>query len=108
MRVGLFSAVRVTERVPASGIVWGRIGRYTWEARLGRKALSYGLNPQSLYKGGGRVARLVLYEEAGMTRQGEPVLRKVAVYNGQAGGWLFGRKRHLPVLWPLVRALERM
>lgn len=106
--MGLFSAVRVIERVPASGVVWGRIGRYTWEARLGRKALSYGLNPQSLYKGGGRVARLVLYEQVAVAANGDPVLRKVAAYNGQAGGWLFGRKRHLQVLWPLVRALERM
>lgn len=106
--MGLFSTLRVTEQPTASGVVGGRFGRYRWVARLGRKPLSYGLNPETLYKGGGRVARLVLYEPAGVTASGEPVLRKVAAYNGQTGGWQFGRKRHLAVLVPLVRSLERM
>lgn len=106
--MGLFSALRVTEPQSESGVIGGRYGRYRWVARLGRRPLSYGLNPDTLYKGGGRVARLVLYEPAGITATGEQVLRKVAAFNGQTGGWQFGRKRHLDILEPLVRSLERM
>lgn len=106
--MGLFSQVRITDRTATTGIVRGRYGRFTWEARVGRQPLSYGINPESLYKGGGRIARLVLYEPTGHTPAGEPVMRKVAAFNGQAGGWLFGRKRHLRVLGPLVRSLERI
>ena len=51
-------AVELTQVSARDGVLEGEFGRYAWEARLARAPVSYGLNPQTLYKGyEGRVAR---------------------------------------------------
>lgn len=97
---GFGSSVRLTDLGPRDGVVSGEIGRYLWEARLTRGPVSYGLDPATLYKGGGRIARLVLYERIA-DHHGR---RKVAAFDK---GWLFGRKEHLSVIERVVRYLER-
>ncbi len=78
----------------------GQLGDYRFEVRLTRDPVSYGLDPHSLYKGKGRVARLTLYRSLGPTG----LNRKVAHFDG---GWHFGRKSHLRVIARLVRLLEK-
>ena len=89
--------MKVTTQV---GTIRGQTGGYLWEARLSQGPTSYGLNPSTLYKGGGRVARLVLYQRLGAGGS----VRKVAVYDR---GWRYGRLRHLPAVRHLIRRLER-
>lgn len=97
---GFGSSVRLTDLGPRDGLMQGEIGGYRWEARMARGPVSYGLDPASLYKGHGRIVRLVLYEQLTPRSAG----RKVAAYDR---AWLFGRKEHLPVIERVVRYLER-
>jgi hypothetical protein len=99
MEVVLLATIRLTELGGRDGIVRGEAGPYQWEARLARGPVSFGLNPQTLYKGRGRIARLVLYRQLGETT----CTQKVASYDG---GWRFGRKAHLPLLSRIVAFLE--
>jgi hypothetical protein len=96
---GLASRVRLTDLGPRDGVMRGELGRYHWEVRMVRGPVSYGLDPQTLYKGPGRIARLVLYECIAATGAG----RKVAAFDR---GWLFGRKAHLAVITRVVQYLE--
>jgi hypothetical protein len=96
---GFSGSVRLTDLGPRDGLMRGELGRFRWEARMTRGPVSYGLDPQTLYKGSGRIARLVVYE----TLAGAGVSRKVAAFDR---GWLFGRKDHLSVIQRLVRYLE--
>ncbi|MDB4894259.1 MAG: hypothetical protein JWN15_521 [Firmicutes bacterium] len=96
---GLASRVRLTDLGPRDGVMRGELGQYHWEVRMVRGPVSYGLDPQTLYKGAGRIARLVLYEQISATCAG----RKVAAFDR---GWLFGRKEHLALIERLVRYLE--
>ncbi|MCL5046816.1 MAG: hypothetical protein M1598_08550 [Actinobacteria bacterium] len=90
---------RITAASRRDGLVAGEIGSYSWEARIGRGSLSYGINPGTLYKGDGRVARLVLYRRVGTVG----LRRKIAAYDR---GWLFGRRNNLEVIRKLVEYLE--
>ncbi|MHB9144844.1 MAG: hypothetical protein ACYC5Y_05860 [Symbiobacteriia bacterium] len=83
-----------------SAVRRGRFGTVSWEARVAASPVSYGLNPSTLLKGRGRVARLVVYQHIG--RQEVP--HKLAVYDR---GWHFGRKRHLPIIQRVMAELER-
>jgi hypothetical protein len=94
------SNVRLTELGPRDGLIRGEVGRYHWEARLTRGPVSYGLDPQSLYKGIGRIARLVLYEISPQTG----ARRKVAAFDR---GWQFGRQSYLSAIERVVGYLER-
>lgn len=97
----MFAArVLLTELGPRDGIMAGEVGGYRWEARLARGPVSYGLDPETLYKGKGRVARLVLFEQVAGCRAG----RKVAAFDR---GWLFGRREHLSLIGRIVGYLER-
>lgn len=96
---GFGGAVRMTDLGPRDGLVRGEVGRYSWEARLTRGPVSYGLDPETLYKGCGRIARLVLYEAL----PGTGVRRKVAAFDR---GWQFGRKEHLSAIRRVVSYLE--
>lgn len=93
-------AVRLTRLGSRDGILEGEFGSYWWEARLARAPVSYGLNPNTLYKGQGRVARFVLYEKLPGTR----LKHKVAAFDA---GWLFGRRAYIAVVERIVRYLER-
>lgn len=97
---GFGSSVRLTDLGPRDGVMRGEVGRYRWEARMTRGPVSYGLDPASLYKGYGRIVRLVVYEE--LAPRG--ACRKVAAFDR---GWSFGRKEHLSVIERVVRYLER-
>lgn len=97
---GFSSAVRLTELGPRDGVIRGECGDFRWEVRMARGPVSYGLNPETLYKGSGRIARLVLYEPVVDTR----TARKVAAFER---GWLFGRKEYLATIQRVVRYLER-
>lgn len=99
MEVVPLETIRLTELGGRDGLLKGEAGPYRWEARLARGPVSFGLNPQTLYKGRGRVARLVLYRQVGETT----VARKVAAYDG---GWQFGRKAYLGLLSRIVAFLE--
>lgn len=95
---GFGAAVRLTDLGPRDGLVRGELGRYRWEARLTRGPVSYGLNPETLLKGSGRIARLVLYEQIPGMRHG----RKVAAFER---GWQFGRKEYLALIRRVVSYL---
>lgn len=95
----MFGRVRLLELGSRDGLLRGACGAYQWEARLTRGPVSYGLDPRTLYKGGGRIARLILYEAI----PGSALQRKVAAYDR---GWLFGRKVYLPILYRVVDYLE--
>ncbi|MGE5675084.1 MAG: hypothetical protein ACM3XM_14610 [Mycobacterium leprae] len=95
---GLSSDVRLTDVGSRDGMVRGEFGGYRWEARLTRGPVSYGLDPASLYKGYGQVARLVLHQRIG----GSQSYRKVAAFDH---GWLFGRKEHLAAIRRVVHYL---
>lgn len=97
----MFGSVRLLDLGPRDGVVHGECGGLRWEARLTRGPVSYGLNPATLYKGGGRIARLVLYQPIPGTR----LDRKVAAFDK---GWQFGRQQHLSALRRVVTYLERL
>ncbi len=97
---GFGPAVRLTDLGPRDGIVRGEVGRFAWEARLARSPVSYGLDPDTLYKGYGRIARLVLLEQIPGTR----TCRKVAAFDR---GWQFGRKEHLGLIERVVKYLAK-
>lgn len=99
MEVIPLATVRLTDIGPRDGLLRGEAGPFRWEARLARGPVSFGLNPRTLYKGGGRVARLILYRQVGESA----CTRKVAAFDG---GWQFGRKAHLPLLARIVAFLE--
>lgn len=99
MEVIPLTTVRLTDIGSRDGLLRGEAGPFHWEARLARGPVSYGLNPRTLYKGGGRVARLVLYRQVGETA----CTRKVAAFDG---GWQFGRKAYLALLARIVAFLE--
>jgi hypothetical protein len=96
---GFGSGVRLTDVGPRDGIIRGEYGPYRWEVRMARGPVSYGLDPRTLYKGAGRIARLVLYQPMGTSG----VYRKVAAFDR---GWLFGRSRHLAAITRVVGYLE--
>ncbi|HYF96355.1 MAG TPA: hypothetical protein VD969_29460 [Symbiobacteriaceae bacterium] len=93
-------SVQLRELGPRDGIMRGECGRYRWEARMARGPVSYGLDPATLYKGPGRIVRLVLYEELSRSGAGH----KVAAFDR---GWLYGRKEHLAIVQRVVRYLEK-
>lgn len=95
---GLATSVRLTELGPRDGVIRGEAGRFRWEARLTRGPVSYGLDPETLLKGPGRIARLVLYETVPGTR----LDRKVALFDR---GWQYGRKEHLTAVRRVVAYL---
>lgn len=105
-----WNPVRITDLNERDGTLRGEVGQYLWEARLARKPIIDGLDPSSLYKGYGRIIRLVVFEKLAETEEGlagghRPWLfRKVASYDR---GWYFGRRRHLPVIQRIVQHLER-
>ncbi|MGE5589612.1 MAG: hypothetical protein ACM3ZA_03125 [Bacillota bacterium] len=78
----------------------GWLGGVAWEARVTVRPVSYGLNPRTLLKGQGRVARLVVYQQIGRAQ----VPHKLAVYDR---GWRYGRKRHLVLIQRIMSELER-
>ena len=80
------------------GVLRGEVGGYLWEVRLSPGPTSYGLNPRTLYKGGGRVTRLALYQRLGASG----LTRKVAVYDH---GWRFGRRKFMGAIRRLLRDL---
>jgi len=92
--------IRLTDLGPRDGVLRGEVGRLHFEARLTRGPVSYGIDPATLYKGYGRIARLVLYEPV----PGTGVYRKLAVFDR---GWAFGRKQSLSAVSRLVAYLER-
>lgn len=83
----------------AAGPAEGRCGEYRWEAYLAMGPVSYGLHPRTLYKGAGRIVRLVVYAPVGGN-----VWRKVASFHR---GWLCGRREYLGVIRQIVSELER-
>lgn len=89
-------------RQPVEGYVRGELGSYIYEARLTRGTVSYGLDPDSLYKGWSRLARLVIYQK--LTGDPEGPTRKLASYDR---GWHFGRQKHLALVRRVVRQLDR-
>jgi len=95
----MLGSVRLLDLGPRDGLLRGEAGPYRWEARLTRGPVSYGLDPVTLYKGRGRIARLVLYEPIPGTR----LQRKVAVFDR---GWQFGRRSYMSILHRIVRFLE--
>lgn len=97
----MLSQVRLVDVGPRDGLVKGECGQYHWEARLARGKVSYGLDPETLYKGQGRIARLVLYEKI----PGTSLHRKVAAYDK---GWQFGRRHYMRVLQSVAQYLDRM
>lgn len=97
---GLSASVRLLDLGPRDGLLRGEVGGLRWEARLTRGPVTYGLNPETLYKGTGCIARLVLYEPVTGLKLG----RKVAAFDR---GWQFGRKEHLSQINRVVRYLER-
>lgn len=78
----------------------GTAAGFRWQAYVARGPVSYGLNPDTLYKGRGQIVRLCLYAPVGETG----VWRKVASYHR---GWLFGRSRYLPAVRAVVDRLAR-
>lgn len=97
--LSFLNPVRVTDPGPRDGILRGYTGDCEFEIRLARDAVSYGLDPDSLYKGGGRITRLVLYRMVN-----DDVCVKVAAFDR---GWLYGRQRHLGTVRRIVDYLER-
>mgnify|MGYP000002602815 CR=1 FL=1 len=95
----MFARVRLLDAGMRDGLLRGECGAYRWEVRLTRGPVSYGIDPVTLYKGRGRVARLVLYAPIPGTR----LMRKVAAFDR---GWRFGRQEHLPILRRVVGYLE--
>lgn len=98
--LNLLSPVRLTDPGPRDGILKGFVGDYLFEARLARGAVSYGLDPDSLYKGHGRIIRLTLHR----CLVHQDVTLKVAAFDH---GWLYGRKDHLNTVRRIVDYLER-
>ncbi|MEW8979163.1 MAG: hypothetical protein AB2385_12220 [Symbiobacterium sp.] len=97
----MFGKVRLLDVGTRDGLLRGECGPYHWEVRLTRGPVSYGLDPVTLYKGRGRIARLVLYAPIPGTR----LLRKVAAFDR---GWLFGRRRYLAVVQRVVGYVESL
>lgn len=80
-------------------VLTGQVGEYRWEVHLAQAPVSYGLDPQTLYKGRGRIVRLVIYAPVGNTG----VWRKVAAFHR---GWLFGRKQYLAAVRQVAALVE--
>lgn len=97
---GWMEAVKLTEVGGRDGLLRGKLGSYEWEARLTRGPVSYGLDPRTLYKGTGRIARLVLWQRI----PGSNLYRKAAAFDK---GWQFGRKAHLAAVERVVQYLDR-
>lgn len=95
----MLGSVRLIDLGPRDGVLRGECGAYRWEARLTRGPVSYGLDPGTLYKGAGRIVRLILYEAIPGTR----LHRKVAAYDR---GWQFGRQQYMKILQRVVHYLE--
>jgi hypothetical protein len=93
------NAVRLTDVGPRDGLIRGECGRFRWEVRRTRGPVSYGLDPSTLYKGAGCIARLILYEPI----TGSGAWRKAAAFNG---GWLFGRKEYITTIRRVVTYLD--
>lgn len=98
--LNLLAPVRLLDAGRSDGMLRGRSGEFSFEARLARAEVSYGLDPETLYKGYGRVVRLVLYRPVGPAG----IELKVAAFDR---GWLYGRKRHLQAIRRIVSYLER-
>lgn len=98
--LNLFAPVRLTDPGPRDGTLHGHCGDWLFEARLARDEVSYGIDPETLYKGYGRVVRLIVYRSIGR----DAVEIKVAAFDH---GWLFGRKKHMHTLRRIVDYLER-
>lgn len=98
--LNLLAPVRLTDPGQRDGVLRGHSGDYVFEARLARAVVSYGLDPETLYKGYGRVVRLVLYRPVGDTG----IQVKVAAFDR---GWLYGRKQHLQTIRRIVSYLEK-
>lgn len=98
---GWMGPVSLTETGSRDGLLRGRLGPYEWEARITRGPVSYGLDPRTLYKGTGRIARLVLWQRI----PGTNLFRKAAAFDK---GWLFGRKAHLAAVERVVQYLDRL
>jgi hypothetical protein len=95
----LLAPIRVTDPGERDGILKGYTGDCEFEVRLARNPVSYGLDPDTLYKRGGRITRLVLYRPLN-----DSFCIKVAAFDR---GWLYGRRQHLGAVRRIVDYLER-
>lgn len=56
------SRITVESKKNKYGIIYGKIDGYNWYALVQNEKVSYGINPQTLEKGWGKVSRLFVYK----------------------------------------------
>jgi hypothetical protein len=55
--------IKVYSKTNKYGIIYGKIDSYNWYALVQNDIVDYGINPNTLAKGSGRVSRLFVYKE---------------------------------------------
>ncbi|WP_434578938.1 hypothetical protein [Thermoanaerobacterium thermosaccharolyticum] len=55
--------IKVYSKTNKYGIIYGKIDSYNWYALVQDDIVDYGINPNTLAKGSGRVSRLFVYKE---------------------------------------------
>lgn len=55
--------IKVYSKTNKYGIIYGKIDNYNWYALVQNDIVDYGINPNTLAKGSGKVSRLFVYKE---------------------------------------------
>ncbi|HHV73118.1 MAG TPA: hypothetical protein GXX41_00400 [Thermoanaerobacterium sp.] len=55
--------IKVYSKTNKYGIIYGKIDDYNWYALVQADVVDYGINPETLSKGVGRVSRLFIYKD---------------------------------------------
>jgi hypothetical protein len=95
--MGMGSRIDVSQN-SGHGLIEGRIMHCRWFALVQPEPTSFGINPRTLLKGGGRVSRLCVYTGSNNNKE------IVAEYSR---GWVSLKYNYIDIVEELVNYLER-
>lgn len=84
------------------GYIRGQIDHFDWYALVHREAVPFGINPDDLEKGGGRVSRLCIYKDIPMSNY-----TKRLIYANYKRKWDVLNSNYEEMVKALVEYLER-
>ncbi len=102
--------MKIDEERYKYGYIKGRVEDFYWYALVHKEKLDYGINPQNLQKGYGRISRLCVYKEV-IENIGNPYLpiSKIRryIYANYKRDWDVLSNSHIDMIKKLVNYLER-
>jgi CRISPR/Cas system CSM-associated protein Csm5 (group 7 of RAMP superfamily) len=102
--------IKIDEGKYKYGYLRGRVDNFYWYALVHKEQLEYGINPDSLQSGQGRVTRLCIYKEV-IEHGGNPYVPtssiKRYIYANYKKEWEVFNGNYIEMIRQLINYLER-